>query len=55
MKKMKLFAVCGHVRVGHIVRQVEKYYMTTSAPRARDMFLMDYSFAKGLSVRECKK
>jgi hypothetical protein len=55
MKEVKLFFVYGFVRVGHTVRKVEKYYMTTTAPKARDMFFADYPYAKGLSVQECKK
>lgn len=55
MKEVKLFFVYGFVRVGHTVRKVEKYYMTTTAPKARDMFFADYPYAKGLSIQECKK
>lgn len=55
MKEVKLFFVHGLMRVGHTVRRVEKYYMTTTATKARAMFLADYPYANGLSVQECKK
>lgn len=55
MKEVKLFFVHGLMRVGHTVRRVEKYYMTTTATKARAMFLADYPYANGISVEERKK
>lgn len=55
MKEVKLFFVYGLMRVGHIVRRVEKYYMTTTATKARAMFLADYPHANGISIEERKK
>lgn len=52
---IKTFKVTACVRVGHTVRPIEKYIITTSARKARDYFYSKYPHAKNVIMEECEK
>lgn len=52
---VKTFKVTACVRVGHTVRPIEKYILSTSARMARDYFYSRYPNAKNVIMEECEK